>query len=120
MPGTATGAEAGPAFSSGGATLISTASWLPWYPPSNLATRGRPLTPRSRRTECRVASVPELVKRMRSTESTRRHISAASSTSAPACPPSTTPRSSCSSTAARTAALPWPRIWAVWWLLKST
>ena len=32
-PGTEWGAWIGPARSNGGATLTSTASWLPWYPP---------------------------------------------------------------------------------------
>ena len=51
-----------------------TPSWVPWYERSNLATSGRPVNARAARMANIVASVPELVKRSRSIDGTRRRM----------------------------------------------
>src|SRR6185436_16803311 len=53
-------------------TLTMTQSWVPWKAPSNLASLGRSVNARAKRTAFIVASVPEFVKRRLSTEGTRR------------------------------------------------
>src|SRR4029450_4642442 len=55
-------------------TLTMTHSWVPWKAPSNLASLGREVNARARRTAFMVASVPELVKRRLSTEGRRRGV----------------------------------------------
>src|SRR5262249_57471017 len=64
-------------------TLTITQSWVPWKAPSNLASLGRLVNARARRTAFIVASVPEMVKRRLSTDGTRRTILSASRTSGP-------------------------------------
>ena len=87
-----------------------TPSCVPWYERSNLATSGRPVNARAARMANIVASVPELVKRRRSTDGTRRRISSASSTSISVGAANAEPRRTCASTAATTAGWAWPRI----------
>ena len=87
-----------------------TRSWVPWYERSNLATSGRPVNARAARIANIVASVPELVKRTRSIEGTRRISSSASSTSVSVGAAKADPRRTWASTAATTAGWAWPRI----------
>ena len=85
------------------AVPVITPSWVPWYERSNLAMSGRPVNARAARMANIVASVPELVKRSRSTDGTRRRISSASSTSVSVGAANADPRRTCASTAATTA-----------------
>ena len=89
---------------------VMTPSCVPWYDRSNLAMSGRPVNARAARMANIVASVPELVKRRRSIEGTRRRISSASSTSVSVGAANAEPRRTCASTAATTAGWAWPRI----------
>ncbi len=89
-------------------TLTMTASWVPWKAPSNLASLGRSVKARARRTAFIVASVPELVKRRLSTEGTRRTSVSASRISYSVGPGNDRPDSATACTAFTTSGVAWP------------
>ena len=73
------GSPSGKGRSSRGKRLTVPTSLAPWYAPSNLRTRGRPVNARASRTACAAASVPEAQKRTRSQHGTARASASASS-----------------------------------------
>src|SRR6266540_5697640 len=74
----------------------------PWYPPSVLTIRARPVAARARRTALIVASVPELTNRTISTEGTIATTRSASRTSSDVGAPNDVPRRRAADKARRT------------------
>ena len=89
-------------------TLTMTQSWVPWKAPSNLASFGRLVNARARRTAFIVASVPEFVKRTLSTDGTRRTSISASRISCSVGPGKDRPDSATAWTAFTTSGIAWP------------
>ncbi len=58
--------------------VTSSASVAPWKLPAKVTMRSRPVTPRARRIDVLVASVPEFINRTRSQLGTRADIASAS------------------------------------------
>ncbi len=81
----------------------------PWYPPSVLTMRLRPVAPRASRTALIVASVPELTKRTISIEGTSFETFSASRTSSSVGAPKEVPRRTARSSARRTNGGPCPK-----------
>jgi hypothetical protein len=98
-----------PAVLGSGVTLTITQSWVPWKAPSNFAIFGRPVNARASRTAFIVASVPEFVKRRRSTEGSRRTSISARRTSCSVGPGKDRPLSATDCTAFTTSGCAWPR-----------
>ena len=84
-------------------------SECPWYPPSVLTIRFRPVAPRARRTALIVASVPELTKRIISMDGTSFETFSASRTSSSVGAPKDVPRREARSRARRMKVGPWPK-----------
>ena len=82
-------------------------SWCPWYEPSILQMRSRPVTPRATRMASMVASVPEFTNRTRSRRN-RRHSSSASSTVASVVTAKWVPVRAARSMASTTLGWAWP------------
>ena len=98
-----------PAVFGSGVTLTITQSCVPWKAPSNLASFGRPVKARARRTAFIVDSVPELVKRTLSSDGMRRVSISASRTSCSVGPGKDRPFSETACTALMTSGCAWPR-----------
>ena len=82
----------------------------PWYPPSNLTTRSRPVAARASRIADMAASVPEFTSRTCATPDTCATSSSASSVSASVGAPKLLPRPAWARMASTTEALACPRI----------
>ena len=111
---TAAGTPGGANRRPSGSRSTVTASCQPWKWSRSLAIRSRPLAARARRRASIVASVPDEVKRTRSTEATMAAIRSAQSISSSLPAPKWVPRSTWARTAPTTAGWAWPSSRAPW------